>query len=183
MGTPANLTTGPGTLSVALYGTTLPTARATSLGTGWYSPGYTEEGYAFTMERTLAPMYVAEERRAVKQFVTEVKEMVVFSMAEATNINLTLAINGGLLDAGDPGYDPEAPITPTTEGQEARLSLVFDAENGARWVFKKCINNGSTEVARRKAPDKALIPVEFLLEVPDDASAAWVIYPNADGLI
>lgn len=183
MGTPANLTTGPGVLHVANYGTTLPTSRTTALGTGWYSPGYTEEGYAFSMERTLEGMYVAEEKRAVKQYVTEVKEMVVFSMAEATNVNLTLAINGGLLDTTNPGYDPEDPITPTSEGSEVRLSLVFDAENGARWVFKRCINNGTTEVARRKAPEKALVPVEFLLEVPDDASVAWVIYPNADGLI
>lgn len=182
MGTPTNLTTGPGVLHVANYGAALPTARATALGTGWATPGYTEEGYAFSMERTLAGMYVAEERRAVKQFTTEVKDMVVFAMAEATNLNLTLAINQGVIDVGDVGYDPEDPITPTPLDEEVRVSLVFDAENGARWVFAKCINNGTTEVARKKAPDKALIPVEFIMEVPDTGDA-WTIYPNAAGLI
>lgn len=183
MGNPANLTTGPGTLHVALYGTTLPTARATALGTGWASPGYTEEGYAFTAERSMEGMYVAEERRAVKQYTTEIKEMVVFAMAEATNVNLTLAMNGGVLDTAAPGYDPEDAITPVEADDEQRISIVFDADNGARWVFKKCVNMGSTELARRKAPAKTLIPVEFVLEVPNDASATWVVYPNADGLI
>jgi hypothetical protein len=28
-----------------------------------------------------------------------------------------------------------------------------------------------------------LIPVEFMVEEPDDESAAWIIYPNAAGLI
>lgn len=183
MGNPANLTTGPGTLWVADYGATLPTARNTALGSGWVSIGYTEEGNAFTMERTLEGMYVAEERRAVKQYVTEIKEMVVFSMAEATNINLTLALNGGLIQSTDPGYDEEAAITAPTVGNEQRISIVFDADSGARWVYKKCINNGSTELARRKAPEKTLIPVEFMLEIPNDNSATWVVYPNASGVI
>lgn len=183
MGTPANLTTGPGTLHVAQYGTTLPTARATALGTGWYSPGYTEEGYAFSFQNSSEGMYVAEEKRPVRTYITEVTETVVFSMAEATNLNLSIAMNGGVIDTDDPGYDPEAPITPVADDAEARLSLVFDADNGARWVFKKCLNMGTTELARRKAPAKALIPVEFTLEVPDDGSSTWVVYPNASGHI
>jgi len=182
MGTPSNLTTGPGTLHVANHGATLPTARATALGTGWYTPGYTEEGYTFSMERTMAGMYVAETRRPVKQFTTEEKESVVFAMAEATNLNLILALNQGVTDTAAVGYDPEDPITPTDLDAEVRVSIVFDADNGARWVFAKCINMGTTEVARKKAPDKALIPVEFMLEQPDTGQP-WTIYPNAAGLI
>jgi hypothetical protein len=181
MGTPANLTTGPGLLQVAPYGTTLPTAVATALGTAFNQVGYTEEGYAFTLDRTLEGMYVAEAKRPIKHYVTETKESIVFSMAEATSKNLTLAINKGAVD--ETSFDPDAPLTPPTDDAEVRVTLVFDAANGARWVFKKCINAGTTEVARRKAPNKALIPVEFMVEVPDDNSDPWVIYPNAAGLI
>jgi hypothetical protein len=181
MGSPANLTTGPGVLNVAPYLTTLPTAAGTALGTAFNQVGYTEEGYAFTLDRTMEGMYVAEKKRPIKHFVTEMKESIVFAMAEATSKNLTLAINKGAVD--ETTFDADAVITPPADDAEVRVSIVFDAANGARWVFKKCINAGTTEMARRKAPNKMLIPVEFMVEEPDDESSAWLIYPNAAGLI
>lgn len=182
MGTPSNVITGPGSLWVAAYGATLPDEAGAALGSAYQQVGYTEEGSAFTYEVTSEDITVAEELAPVRTVVTATKGMIAFQMAEATSRNLQIALNGGLQDPADPGYDPEAPITPQEPGQEQRLTLVLDTTEGARWVLPKCVMTGSLEIARRKAPNKTLIPVEFTLELPD-SGPLFTVYPNADGLI
>jgi hypothetical protein len=54
---------------------------------------------------------------------------------------------------------------PPAIGTETRVALGWEAfDKSERWVFRKCFQTGSVETARKKAPDKSLLPVEFSLE-------------------
>lgn len=182
MGTAANVIAGPGLLYAAPYGTTLPTDATTSLSSAYSAIGYTEDGNAFSYEVTTEALYVAEALEAVRNYTTQVTAKITFAMAEASNVNLLLALNQGVTDVTDPTYDPTAAITPPTPGAEARITLVLDTDSGARWVLPKCMQTGSLELARRKAPNKTTVPVEFTLETPSSGSL-FTCYPNASGLI
>lgn len=54
---------------------------------------------------------------------------------------------------------------PPAIGTETRVMLGWESfDKQERWVFRKCFQTGNVETARKKAPDKALLPVEFSLE-------------------
>ena len=182
MPTASNVIAGPGTLYAAPSGTTLPTDATSSLGSAFAEIGYTEDGSSFTYETTTEAVYVAESLEAVRNYTTQVTARVTFQMAEASNINLILALNQGVTDTTDPTYDATAAITPAAPGAEVRIVLVLDSDNDSRWVFPVCYQTGSLEVARRKAPQKTVIPVEFTLETPGSGSL-FTCYPNSTGLV
>lgn len=59
---------------------------------------------------------------------------------------------------------------PPDLGAEVRRAIGFESEDHSeRWVFRKCFQTGNVEIARQKAPNKSVIPVEFSLEVPTGA--------------
>jgi len=176
-GNPDNVIAGPGWLSVAPFGTALPTDADTPLISAYLGIGYTEEGSAFQYVPTVSDLEVAEERNAIKTYVTKEVSKVMFKMAEATARNLLLALNGGI-DA-----TPTEPVRAPAEGSEQYVTIVLDTLEGARHVYIKAFQTGTVEVARRKAPAKALIPVEFTLYVPSSGASPFDIYPNEDGLI
>ncbi|WP_163567111.1 hypothetical protein [Fodinicola feengrottensis] len=43
------------------------------------------------------------------------------------------------------------------------------ADHKERWIFRKCLQTGKVKVARQKSPNKATIPMSFMLEVVDGA--------------
>ena len=141
---------------------------------GWEPIGYTEEGSTFSYEVSAEPVTVAEEIDEIATYRTSASGTVAFSFAEATARNLSLALNAGIA--------PSAPVTPVSQANEARVSIVFDAENGARWVFPKLYQAGSFEISNRKAPEKRLIGVEFKMELAPGESLMYV-YANGSGLI
>jgi hypothetical protein len=175
MGTPNNVVAGPGLLYVAPAATTLPTDAATALGTSFVPVGYTEEGSTFSYAITREDLWVAEEVSPVKSYTTKVDTMVKFSMAEATVLNLLLALNQGVVASAT---DVSAPAA----GSEVYVVLVLQATSGARWVFPQCIQTGNVEIAHKKAPAKTLIPVEFKLYLPT-SGPLFICYPGANGLI
>lgn len=177
MGTPTNLTVGPGLLYVAPIGTTEPTSASSTLPSAWRAVGYTEEGTTFTEDRTNEGLEVAEEFYPVRYATTSITNSVAFAMAEATRQNLALALNSGAAALNDASYfEPPAP------GSEVRVMIVLQTDDGARWIFRQCFNGGTVELRRQKAPDKTLIATEFRLEKPTGLQP-WRVYPNASGLI
>ena len=80
-----------------------------------------------------------------------------------------------------PPHEPRLNLSPSP-GDEVRVILVLDTDDGARWIFRQCFQSGSIKLDRKKAPNAALIPVQFRMEKPA-ASEPWAVYPTADGLI
>lgn len=177
MGTPTNLSVGPGLLYVAPIGTTEPASASATLASAWREVGYTEEGTTFTEDRTNEGLEVAEEFYPVRYATTSITNSLAFAMAEATRRNLALALNSGAAAANDAtSYEPPAP------GAEVRVMIVLDTQDGARWIFRQCFNGGTVELQRQKAPNKTLIATEFRLEKPTGLQP-WKVFPNASGLI
>lgn len=55
---------------------------------------------------------------------------------------------------------------PPEAGEEVRVALGWESQDHTeRWVWRKCVQTGNVEIARRKAPAKATIPCEFALEI------------------
>lgn len=177
MGTPGNVLIGPGVLYAAPIGTTEPASASAALNGSFREVGYTEDGNTFSYEITNEPVEVEEEFDPVRYATTGRRSSVTFEMAEATVANLALAVNAG----ADTTNDAQA-FEPPDPGDEVRVILVFDSEEGARWIFRQCLQAGNVAMARKKAPDKARIPVTFRLEKPT-SGAPFRVYPTSAGLI
>ena len=168
---------GPGTLYVAAIATADPTSASAALPSAWRQVGYTEEGTTVTNEITVEEIFVAEALDAIRSDTTKRTGKVAFAMAEMTRANLALAMNSGANAVNDTtGYEPPA------IGAEVRVKIVLDTQGGARWLFRKCFNNGSIEMSFKKSPDKRLLPVEFNLELPT-GQQPWIVLPASGGYI
>lgn len=168
---------GPGILRVAPIGTTEPTSASATPNAAFRDIGYTEDGSAFDYELTNEPIEVAEEFDPVKYATTARRSSVTFQMAEMTKANLALALNDGAAETNNAvAYEPPDP------GDEVRVMLLWDGDEGQRWLFRQCFQGDSISIQRRKAPQKGLIPVTFRLEKPTGA-APFKVFPNADGLV
>lgn len=171
MGTPGNVLIGPGDLYVAPIGTAEPASATATLNAAFRLVGYTEEGTSFSYEITTEDINVAEEFDPVRIETTARAGMVSFQMAEATRQNLALAVNSGA-DAATSGT-----LEPPDPGTEVRVMILLQTEEGARWLWRRCLQAGSIEIQRNKAPQKALLPVEFKLEKPTGAKP-FIVWPS-----
>lgn len=177
MGDSANISVGPGLIYAAPLATADPTNATTALPSDWVPIGYTEDGFSLTTSVTVEEVMVAEEAEPVLTFTTRRSTQVEFQMAEATAANLCLALNQGVLDPGD-----ITAVEAVDLDDEVRIKIVHQTREGARWLLRKCYNGGNLAIARRKAPQKALLAVQFKLEIPSGAKP-FKVFPNADGLI
>jgi hypothetical protein len=179
-GDAAAVKVGPGRLWVAPLGTAEPTDNSTALPSAWSPVGYTEEGNAYAADLTSEPVEVAEEIDPIRYENTRRLSRVTFSMAEATARNLVLALGGGTAQPND-DTDFELPAA----GTEVAVMLVWDSNETAdatnvRWLYRQAKPSGTIEIARRKSPQKSLIPVTFNLEKPTSTGPTHV-FPNEDG--
>lgn len=177
-GTPANVRVGPGWLFVAALGSAEPTDLATPWDyADWIEIGYTDEGPSFNMDQTFENVMVAEELDPVATFQTERNLKIVFAAAELTARNLQLALNGGTINVGGVVTTFEPPAT----GDYTHVMIGWEAtDHLERWIFRKCLNTGAVEIPRRRAPDKAVVPMEFQVLVPAPDTAAWVAILDND---
>lgn len=177
MGNSAAVQSGPGLLYVAPVGTTEPTTASAALPSAWREVGYTEDGNAFSYEITNEGLEVAEEFDVIRYNTTGRNASVTFQMAETTRANFALALNKGANEAND-----NTPLEPPDPGDEVRVMIVLNADSGARWIYRQCLQAGTTEIANRKAPQKRLIAVTFRLEKPTGLAPFRVI-PTGTGLL
>lgn len=160
-GNPTKVRVGPGHLLIGPVGATEPDNLTTPWSSDWVRIGYTDEGHAFSMKPKFEGVEVAEEIDPILFRATSREMKVEFDMAEMTATNLSRAFNGGTVKTseGIVVFEPPEP------GEEVRVALGWEADDGLeRWIFRKCLQTGEVEVARRKAPDKATIPTSFMLE-------------------
>ena len=162
MGDPTRVRLGPGKLKIAPLGTTEPATLSAAWNVAWTDIGYTEEGHAFTVSPSFDPIPVAEELMPLMYSATNQEMRVEFAMAEMGAKNLSIALNGGTITTGT-GI---VTFTPPAIGSEVRTMLGWESLDAKeRWIFRKCLQTGDVEFARRKAPDKTTIPVSFMLEI------------------
>lgn len=174
MGNPNKVKVGPGLLYINTVGATEPSNLTTPWSTvdaGWTAIGYTEEGHEFSSEPSFEPIEVAEELVPIRYEEANKNEMLSFAAAEMTIENITRAFNGGVvttLSGAVKRFEPPA------IGQATRAMLGWESDDGTeRWIFRKCVQAGNVTIARKKSPDKALIAMEFRLEVVGGGIKPW----------
>lgn len=171
-GTSSNVQLGPGKISVAAMGSTVPSDATTALDAAFRDVGYTDGGVTFGYTLTNEPVTVDQEFDPIAYKTTGRAAFVRFPMAEITVKNLGLALNAGA-SISNAAFEPPDPNT------EVRVIIVFDADNGARWLFRQCFQAGSVELTAAKAPQKRIIGVDFRLEKPNGAKP-FKVFPAAD---
>lgn len=182
-GNGANIGIGPGWLYAAPIATADPANNETSLPVDWISLGYTEDGNQFSYAVTSEDIEVAESVDPVATQETKALSKVTFSMAEMTRRNLGLALGRGLVANDDSILEPAA------LGSRLYFKLIWQSLDhvtpavsdtaNIRWLFRKCFVSGSLDISHKKAPAKALLPVEISCYRPDSATAPWAVFPNA----
>lgn len=168
---------GPGTLYCAPVGTTEPASASATLASAFREIGYTESGSEFQYEIKTADIDVAEEFDPVRIATTGRAASISFEMAQVSRQNLALALNIGANAAND-----ASSLEPVSPGSEVRVMLVWQGDNGSRWIFRQCFQSSPIAIKRDKAPQKALIPVTFRLEKPS-GSQPFKVFPAAAGLV
>lgn len=176
MGNSALISLGPGRLLIAPLGSTEPADLTAAWDAAWVELGYTAEGSEFTYQLTTAPVDVEEEFEPIRIATTGRSAAVSFALAEMTATNLKRALNGGTITSGTGIVTFEPPAV----GTEVRVMLGWESEDlQERWVYRQCFQQGNVGVTRRKAPNKATIPVEFGLEKPSGAQSFKAIFATA----
>lgn len=170
----------PGVLYSAPAGTTLPADLTTALDGAFVPLGYTNEGHEFEGTPTFEDVRVAEEIVSLATYKTDEVLNWRFAARQLNAANLQLAFGGGTIDA-TLETNTVTKYTPPGAGVFTPVILVWEATDGLeRWVYKRCIQVGTVNIPRRQAPDAAMIPMDFRLLVPTDASPPFEVYYDSD---
>lgn len=171
---PDKVKVGAGILYISPVGSVEPTNLTTPWGTvdpDWLAIGYTEEGHQFSSEPSFEAIEVAEELEPIRWEQSANNSSLEFSAAEMTVENLARAFNGGTVTTLS-GTVVE--FEPPEIGDVTRAAIGWESNDGEeRWVFRKCLQTGNVQIARRKAPQKALVPMMFRLEKPAAGMRPW----------
>jgi hypothetical protein len=164
-GSPQAVRVGPGVLYIAPLNTTEPADLTADWAGAWVEVGYTNEGSNFVFDQTFEDVNVAEEYDPVHVLQTARQITVNFAAAELTATNLQRAFNGGDVTTADGVVTFEPPDA----GDYTPVMIGWESDDGLeRWVFRRCIQVGSVDIARRKAPDNATVPMSFRATKPSE---------------
>lgn len=166
--------TDPGYLFWAPLATTEPTNTVAgskftdAWPVGWVSLGATEEGSTFTYEIQTENVTVAEFFDPVKIATTGRSGSFAFSLADWTLTKLKYVMNGGTVAVvSGTGATALNSYVPPAPGSEVRAMIGWESlDSTVRIICYQTLNTGSIEMAFQKAPNKALMPATFGMEVP-----------------
>lgn len=171
-----NILTDPGYLFIAPLGTAVPTNTvAGSVFTdawpvAWLPLGATTEGSTFSYSTTVEPIRAAELFDPVRYATTEREGNIAFNLMSWTLSNYRRALNGGvaaLTATSGTGATGLYTVEPPTPGTEVRSMIGWESlDNTVRLVAYQTIQGGEVAAAFQKAPDVAVIPCTFNMEVP-----------------
>lgn len=180
-----NVLTDAGYLFIAPLASTVPTNTVVgsvftdSWPVAWLPLGATEEGSAFTYSSEVEPIEVAEFFDPISYRTTSREGSIAFNLANWGLTNYRRAVNGGvgaLAATSGTGATALYTLNPPTPGSEVRCMIGWESlDNTVRLICHQTIQGGEIESAFRKAPDRALIPCTFQLEVPDGGQP-WTLY-------
>lgn len=180
-----NVLTDPGFLFIAPLATAVPANTvAGSVFTdawpvAWVPLGATEEGSEFSYSSEVEPIEVAEFFDPIAYRTTSRSGSIAFNLASFTLSNYRRALNGGvaaLTATSGLGATALYTLEPPNPGAEVRVMVGWESlDNTVRLICHQTIQGGEVTSAFKKAPDLALIPCTFNLEVPA-AGKPWTMY-------
>lgn len=176
-GDPKAVRVGPGWLYIAPVGSDEPSDLDTAWDAAWVQLGYTDEGSSFTFDNTFEDVMVIEELDPIGTFQTARQINVSFAAAELTAANLQTALNGGDIDT----TTGIVTFEPPDAGDYTSVAIGWESDDSLeRWIFRQCIQVGNVEIQRRRAPQKAIIPMQFRANVPGDGSKPFKFIHDED---
>ena len=166
----------PGMLWIAALGTTDPTNTVAG-GVFTDDPpvafiplGATEDGSTFSYTTTVEAVKVAEFFDPISYATTERSGNIAFNLASFTLSNYQRALNGGiaaLTPVSGTGATTLTKFEPPTPGNEVRAMILWEStDHTLRLLCRQTIQGGTVASAFKKAPDKAVIPCTFNMEIP-----------------
>lgn len=183
--TTPTILTDPGYLFVAPLGTAVPTNTVAgsvftdAWAAAWIPLGATEEGSEFSYSTDVEPIEVAEFFDPIAYRTTSREGSIAFNLASYTLSNYRRAVNGGvaaLTATSGTGATSLFTLEPPTPGTEVRSMIGWESlDNTLRLICHQTIQGGEISSAFRKAPDLAVIPCTFNLEVPAGGKP-WTMY-------
>ena len=179
-----NLLVSPGFLWMAPLGTAAPTNTVTAgkfsdaVAAAWLPLGATSEGSTFANSVDVEAVEVAEFFDPVMYATTGRSGSIAFALASWTLSNYQRAINGGvaaLVPSGAAGSELTT-LEPPDPGNEVRAMILWESTDATvRLMIRQAIQGGEVSTDFKKAPDKAVIPCTFNLEVPTTGKP-WIMW-------
>ncbi len=179
-----NLLVSPGFLWMAPLGTAAPTNTVTAgkfsdaVAAAWLPLGATSEGSTFANSVDVEAVEVAEFFDPVMYATTGRSASIAFALASWTLSNYQRAVNGGvaaLTPSGAAGSELTT-LEPPDPGNEVRCMILWESTDATvRLMIRQAIQGGEVTTDFKKAPDKALIPCTFNLEVPTTGKP-WIMW-------
>jgi hypothetical protein len=167
--------TNPGYLWLAPLGTAEPTNTVTAgkfadaIAAAYIPLGATMEGSSFSYATEVEPIEVEEFFDPISYETTSRTGQVAFALANFTLSNYRRALNGGvaaLTSTGTTGQELTT-LNPPTPGNEVRAMLLWEStDSTVRLLCRQVMQGGEIATDFKKAPNKAVIPCTFNLEVP-----------------
>ena len=180
-----NILTDPGYLLIAPLSSTLPTNTVAggvftdAWDAAWISLGATEEGSTFAYSTTVEPITVAEYFDPITYRTTERSGSIAFNLADFTLSNYRRAVNGGvaaLAATSGTGATALGTLEPPEPGDEVRCMIGWESlDSTVRLIAHQCIQGGEVSSAFQRAPQKAVIPCTYQMEVPSGGKP-WTMY-------
>jgi hypothetical protein len=174
--TTPNVLTDPGYLFIAPLASTVPVMTVAgsvftdSWDAAWLPLGATEAGSEFAYSSEVEAITVAEFFDPIRYSTTARAGRIAFNLANFGASNYRRAMNGGVAAlAATSGVGATAlyEVEPPSPGDEVRCMIGWESlDNTVRLICHQTIQGGEVTSAFRKAPDLALIPCTFNLEVP-----------------
>lgn len=164
---------GPGTLYVADVGTAFPVDPSVAPAGAWADIGYSEEGWAFNVDRTVEEIEVAEELDPIDLQQTKRDIHVVGAAAQASIDNFKTAMGGGTIvtAVGPPATKTYTPPATGVLDRKALLLRVLAPNGKTRDVqIPKVVSVSAINMEHKKAPAKSLLAIDF--KIVKDAGVA-----------
>lgn len=177
MGTPNAVRVDVGLIYVAPVGTAEPATPSAAIPSAWVPVGYTESGNVFSTETTSEEVNVAEELDPIRYVNTKRVGTFEVELAEINIQNFAIAHNGGTIGSPSGGF---VTFEPPDFGDEARLAVLWRADDDLeQLVVRQCLSSSAVAIQRRKAPQKATIPVTFKMEKPSNGDRSFKVWAQS----
>lgn len=178
--------TDPGMLWIAPLATSDPTNTvAGSVFTddpavAWIPLGATTEGSTFSYQTNVEAVRVAEFFDPIRWATVDRTGSIAFNLASFTLSNYQRAMNGGiaaLTAISGTGATSLFKFEPPDPGTEVRSMILWEStDRTLRLLCRQTFQGGSVDSAFKKAPDLAVIPCTFNLEIPTGSTKPFTFW-------
>lgn len=169
-----------GSISVAAYGTTLPTSINSVIHADFLDLGYlTEDGVTFTDGKTINDVNAWQSFYPLRKIISARESMVKFALEQWNIYTVQLAFGGGSVT--EPSTGEYKYVPPSPEEVDYR-SMVVDWQDGTtnyRLVIPRGLVTESVETSLVRS-EQATLPITFSV-LGADAQDAWYFLTDDPG--